>query len=234
MSKLDLILLAAGKGTRTTLPVAKQFLKLAGIPVMIHALKPFERLACIDRKIVAAAEESIPEVESLLEHYEITNYQVVCGGPTRQASVRLALQHVRTDRVITHNAALPFVTEKMIESVAKSIDPCVTTATPMNYPLCRGDSFATELVRMDDLKLINTPQSFDAGIFRECHRRALAEQVVVQTDCELMLRYGHAVRFVGGDPCNFKITTEMDVVTAEALMKLRNEASVRADQMGQR
>ena len=192
MSKLDLILLAAGNGTRTTHPVAKQFLRLAGIPVMIHALKPFERLAFINRKIVAAPEESIPAVESLLAHHGITNFQVVCGGATRQASVRLALQHVRTDRVITHNAALPLVTEKMIEQVANYHDPCVTTVTPMNYALCRGGSFATELVSTDDLKLINTPQSFDTDIFRECHRQAVAENFTVRlrlrTDDEIRTR----------------------------------------------
>ena len=144
MSKLDLILLAAGRGTRTTLPVAKQFLQLAGIPVMIHALKPFERLACIDREIVAAAEESIPEVESLLEHYEITNYQVVCGGPTRQASVRLALQHVRTDRVITHNAAFRPITNDTIKS---SPDSTETKSTRSMFYLRRRSGRTDSKVR---------------------------------------------------------------------------------------
>lgn len=223
MSKLDLILLAAGKGTRTTLPLAKQFLHLSGIPVIIHALRPFERLAIVDRKIIAAPPDSLSEVASLLEQHTITNFHVIPGGTSRQDSVRRALEHVRTERVLTHNAALPFVTEEMIERVAEHHDPCVTTVTPMQYPLCRGTTFASETVDMTDLNIINTPQSFDTHLFRECHRLAMSEQVAFRTDCELMMKYGHAVRFVKGDPSNFKITTELDVVTAEALMQRRTD-----------
>ena len=223
MSKLDLILLAAGKGTRTTLPVAKQFLNLAGTPVIIHALQPFERLAFVNRKIIAAPEDALVEVADLLERHAITNFHVIAGGSTRQESVRRALEHVGTERVLTHNAALPFVTEEMIKQVVAHDDPCVTTVTPMHYVLCRGADFATEMVNMTDLNIINTPQSFDTALFRQCHQLALSDQISARTDCELMMKYGHAVRFVKGDACNFKITTELDVVTAEALMQRHNE-----------
>ena len=221
MDKQDLILLAAGKGTRTTESVAKPFLELDGKPIIIHAVAPFERLPFIGRKIVAAAAENVSLVESLLRQYGIANFHVICGGGTRQDSVRLALEHVRTPRVITHNAALPFVTEQLIKNVADKKDPCVTTVTPMPYRLCRGGEFATELVDLDDLKLINTPQSFDTNLFRECHRRAFAENRSVKSDCELMMQNRHAVRFVPGDPCNFKITTYLDVLLARSLIQQR-------------
>ena len=161
----------------------------------------------------------------LLRQHGITGFQVVRGGDTRQDSVRLALEHVRTPRVITHNAALPFVTPKEIANVAKESDPCVTTVTPVQQSLCRGGEYATEMVRPDDLKLINTPQSFDTDLFRDSHRRAFADKVALRTDCELMMRYGHAVRFVPGDPCNFKITTQLDVLLAEALIQHQKQAT---------
>ena len=139
------------------------------------------------------------------------------GGDSRQESVRLALEHVRSDRVITHNAALPFVTQELIANVVWEDYPCVTTVTSMVYPVCRGDEFAEQMVRLEGLKLINTPQSFHTEVFRECHRKAYDELVFVNSDCELMLHYGHTVRFVEGDVKNFKITTPLDVILARAI-----------------
>lgn len=220
-----LILLAAGQGTRTGEPVAKQFLDLGGKPVLIHAIEPFARLPFIGRRIVVAATQSIPLVKSLLRQHGIADCHVISGGETRQDSVRLALEHVRTKRVITHNASLPFVTEQQIKNVADKNDACVTTVTDMVYSLCRGRDYATELIDMKDLKLINTPQSFDTAIFRECHRRAFDEKLCVKSDCELMMKYHHDVRFVRGEPSNFKITTSLDFLLAEALLQRRRQAS---------
>ena len=223
MEILDLIVLAAGKGRRVSEPVSKQFLDLNGKPVIIHALSKFENLPYVGKKYVTAHPDDVDLVDDMLSKHEITNFEIVRGGNTRQESVRLALDHVRTERVLTHNAALPFVTRRLIDNVVLENYPCVTTVTPMEYSLCRGDTFADEIVQLDGLKLINTPQSFHSKAFRECHRQAHQERVTVRTDCELMLRYGYSVKFVEGDPKNFKITTPLDMLLAKSLLQSENE-----------
>ena len=219
METLDVIVLAAGKGTRIVDAVAKQFHDLNGRPVMIRALEKFEQLPFVGTKYVTAHADDAGRVEDVLKEHAITNFQVVLGGRTRQESVRAALEFVRTRRVITHTAALPFVTKELISNVVREDYACVTTVTRMPYNLCRGRDFAEEAVPVEDLKLINTPQSFHTEIFRQCHRQALQAGIVVRSDCELMLHYGHRVRFVEGDPRNFKITTPLDMLLAEALAR---------------
>ncbi len=217
MEILDLILLAAGRGTRAVEPVAKQFLDLGGKPVLIRALSKFEGLPFVGTKYVTVHPDDINFVQNLLLQHQITNFELVRGGKSRQESVRLALEHVRTDRVITHNAALPFVTRELIRNVVRENYPCVTTVTPVGYSLCRGEEFGEEMVHPEKLQVINTPQSFHTKTFRECHRKAYEENLEVRTDCELMLANGYQVKFVKGDPENFKITTPLDVLLAKSL-----------------
>ncbi|MCA9215664.1 MAG: 2-C-methyl-D-erythritol 4-phosphate cytidylyltransferase [Planctomycetales bacterium] len=217
MDTLDLIVLAAGAGTRSGVPVAKQFLDLSGKPVIVRALSEFEKLPYIGTKYVAVHRTDIEFADSLLRKHNITGFELVPGGETRQESVRLALNCVRTKRVITHNAALPFVTSELIENVAREDYPCVTTVTAVQTHLCRGDEFAEQIVPIEHLKLINTPQSFDTELFREAHRRASRDGLIFKTDCELMMHYGHRVKFVPGIAENFKITTHLDVILARSI-----------------
>lgn len=71
-SPLILVLLAAGKGTRTLEPVAKQFLELGGKPVLIHALSKFQGLAFGGTKFVSVHPEDITFVQDLLTQHRIT------------------------------------------------------------------------------------------------------------------------------------------------------------------
>lgn len=217
METLDLIMLAAGKGTRAAEPLAKQFLELSGKPVIVHGLSKFENLPYVGTKYVTVHRDDMEFVNDLLLRHRITNFELVLGGDTRQESVRLALERVSSHRVITHNAALPFVTPELIANVVREDYPCVTTVTPMAYNLCRGDEFAEEVLQAEGLKLINTPQTFHTQLFRECHRKAHEGQLYVKSDCELMMHYGYPVRFVKGNLNNFKITTPLDVMLAKAL-----------------
>ena len=217
VESLDLIVLAAGKATRLKEPVAKQFADLCGKPVIIHALSAFHDLPYLGTKYIAVHHDTLESADRLLRTHGITDFELVCGGETRQESVRLALQHVRTERVITHNAAVPFVTRELIDNVARENYPCVTTVTPVEHNICRGDDFAQHIVPPDSLKLINTPQSFDTKVFRQCHRQAHEARLVVRSDCELMLHYGYRVKFVPGPRELFKITTPNDMILARAL-----------------
>lgn len=218
MNTLDLIVLAAGKGTRMNHNMPKQFLELAGKPILIHTLEVFEQLDYVGTKFITAHPETAEYMRLLLKQYEITNFVIVQGGATRAESVRNALTQVGTRRVITHNAVLPFVTKQLVDNVACQESDCVTTVTPLEYNLCLGDSFAERIVHRDGLKLINSPQTFNTQVFRRCHTEAMADGYVPKSDCELMLHYDRKVRFVPGDVRNFKITTRLDLLVAQAIM----------------
>jgi len=220
MEILDLVVLAAGRGTRMEEAVPKQFVPLGGQPMIVVGLKVFESLPYIGTKVVVCSQDQMNRMNGILSEYRISNFVLVKGGEVRAESVRNGLDRVRSERVITHNAAMPFVTKRLVDQVVAEDYDCVTTVTPVEYNLCEGEAFAERIVPRAHLKLINTPQSFRTRVFRECHERARRDGYIPQSDCELMLHYGQTVRFVPGTANNIKITTRVDLMVAE--MMLRN------------
>lgn len=218
MEILDLLVLAAGRGIRARDSVPKQFIVLAGKPILIHGLEVFERLDCVGTRYIVCARDQMDRTAEILRQHPISNWVLVEGGETRADSVMNGLRRVERERVITHNAVMPFVTEQLVRQVVLENYDCVTTVTPVEYNLCEGDEFGERIVPRKRLKLINTPQSFRTEVFRDCHERARREGYVPATDAELMLHYGRTVRFVPGIERNFKITTPLDLAVAEMIL----------------
>jgi 2-C-methyl-D-erythritol 4-phosphate cytidylyltransferase len=217
---LDLLILAAGRGSRMGEVVPKQFVPLGGQPMIVYCLKVFESLPYIGTKYIVCSQDEMTRMNEILLEYRLSKFVLVKGGEVRAESVRNGLDQVRSERLITHNAVLPFVTKRLVDQVVAENYDCVTTATPLEYNLCEGEAFGERIVPRTRLKFINTPQSFRTRVFRECHERARRDGYIPQSDCELMLHYGHTVRFVPGTTANNKITTRADLLMAE--MMLRN------------
>lgn len=233
MAILDLLVLAAGRGTRARDSVPKQFIVLAGKPILIHGLEVFERLDFVGTKYIVCAPDQRSRTDDVLGEYGISNYVLVDGGQSRADSVCNGLRRVQRERMITHNAVMPFVTEALIARVAAEDYDCVTTATPLEYNLCEGDEFAERIVPRERLRLINTPQSFRTQVFRDCHERARQEGYVPNSDTELMLHYGRTVKLVPGIEQNFKITTPLDLAVAEMILLHRKAAANAESPAGQ-
>jgi len=221
MERLDLLVLAAGRGTRAKDALPKQFIVLAGKPLLIHGLEVFERLDYIGTRYIVCSADQKGRMQEVLLEYRISDYVLVDGGESRAESVRNGLRQVQRARVITHNAVMPFVTESLIHQVAAQDYDCVTTVTPLEYNLCEGDEFAERIVPRQRLKFINTPQSFRTEVFRDCHERAVRNGYVPASDAELMLHYCRTVRFLPGSERNFKITTPLDLAVAEMILMHR-------------
>ena len=90
------IIPAGGAGRRMGGGVPKQYLPLAGIPVLARALLQFQDSPCVDELFLAVPEGDIPEVRhSIVERYGLSKVSLVlAGGRERQDSVRNALRHV--------------------------------------------------------------------------------------------------------------------------------------------
>jgi 2-C-methyl-D-erythritol 4-phosphate cytidylyltransferase len=175
---LDLVMPAAGAGTRIGGVVPKHLLDLAGKPVFIHSLLVYERIPAIGRKIIVCQPDSAVATAEALKRHGITNWELTDGGATRQESVRRGLDRVATDRVVIHNAAVALVTCDLIQNVIGIHEDCVTTATPLELNVVRGAEYAEAPVDRRELKVL-----------------------------------------VPGSPQSFKITTPLDLVIAEALLR---------------
>jgi 2-C-methyl-D-erythritol 4-phosphate cytidylyltransferase len=218
IERLDLIVPAAGTGSRAGQELPKQFVEILGKPLIVHGVEVFQRLPYVATKYVTCAPAHMARMERTLAGHGITDFVLVEGGETRAASVRAALAEVQTERVLSQNATVLFVSERLVGRLVAEQHDCVVTVTPLQYNLCEGDEFGERIVPRDRLKLINTPMCFRTQVFRDCHERAHREGVDPKSDSELMLRYGRTVRFVQGSGRLFKVTTALDLALAEALL----------------
>ena len=112
------IICAAGKGTRAGFEKNKLLIPYGGSTVLEKTLSAFD-FPAIDEIIVTSSETDYEEISTLCEKYE--NTQVVLGGETRTESVYNALQTVKSDIVLIHDGARPFVTRKVIVGCIESV-----------------------------------------------------------------------------------------------------------------
>ena len=220
------ILLAAGTGSRyaaaTGSTTAKQFISLAGRPVIRHAA---EALAPH-----VALLQPVGDVASLTEALDgMTTLPPVAGGAERQDSVRAGLEALaalpeaeRPDVVLVHDGARPYVTASAIEGVLRALEdhPGAIPAVPVADTLKRGeDGVITETVPRKDLFRAQTPQGFRFTILLDLHRSAAKSGDSTATDDALLLESaGFSVALTPGSEDNIKLTYEEDLVRLERLI----------------
>jgi 2-C-methyl-D-erythritol 4-phosphate cytidylyltransferase len=215
---MDLVFLCAGRGTRVGLELPKQFVDLHGQPLMTYALQAYEKLPFVGQKIIVHDPCDRERIERILREHGISNTVLVEGGSTRQESVRAGLDQAATPRILTHNAAVPFVTSEMVERVLAEDADCVTTATEVQDNLVRFEKNALLPVSRRGLQIINSPQSFHTARFRDAHTRGKAEGKQFNSDAELMLHYGYSLILVPGPAWSFKVTDRVDLALAETIL----------------
>jgi 2-C-methyl-D-erythritol 4-phosphate cytidylyltransferase len=215
---IDLVFLCAGRGTRVGLDLPKQFLDLGGKPVMVHALEVYDCVPFVGRKIIVHDPVDANRITEIIQDAGISNCVLTPGGATRQESVRRGIACAATQRVLTHNAAVPFLNEEMIERALAVDADCVSTATEVKDSLVRVDGGDLLPIPRAGLRIVNSPQAFKTAALHEAHESALAAGKLFTSDTELMLHFGKSVRLVSGPSWSFKITDRVDLALAETIL----------------
>ena len=216
-----LIIPAAGSGTRFGGNLPKQFIPLAGEPVLTHTLRAFAGL--VDRAWLAVNDAWRPEVERIAAAAPFP-CTVVTGGASRQDSVFAALQAVDAgcDRILVHDAVRPLVPRSCIAAclAALSEHPGAVVAVPCAATVKRAriGNLVQETVPRADLWLAQTPQGFRREIGLRAFTDAAAIGFQGTDDVQVLERLGLEVALVQGDAANLKLTTPDDLAVAEALI----------------
>ena len=219
--KAQLLLAAAGMGTRLGGAGPKALLDLGGSALVVRVLERLGPLGLAERAIITAPPQYAAEFQGLLEKaFPGSGIRVIHGGAERQESVGLGLDALdeTTGIVVIHDAARPFVP---IESVRTSMDAAsvhgaATVAVPVVDTILTGDE-AGFLESTPDRRMLwacQTPQTFQVDVIRQAHRMAREEGFLGTDDATLVRRYGGRVKLVMGSPMNFKITTPFDLALA--------------------
>ena len=219
------IILAAGQGSRLareTGGARKQFLPHEGRPLYWRSVTTMAAVPSLAGMVVVFPPQEFDararELQDLKERF-VPGVPVLAaaGGERRQDSVRLGLAALPPDcgRVLVHDSARPFFSPALVQALLAGLTDGtggVIPALPVTDTVkqVEGDMVLPTL-RRQTLRAVQTPQLFPAGMLRQVHERALAENWDVTDDASMIELAGGTVRVVPGEPANIKITNPEDL-----------------------
>ena len=219
------IIAAAGAGTRMASDRPKQFLLLAGTPVIFHTLKVFEQCDSIDEVIVVLPAEESAGFLSLAGKFGVRKLaRVVPGGVTRADSVKRGLMAIRSataEIVAVHDGVRPFVTVEEIDATvaAAKADGAAILVAPVTDTIKQvADEAVVKTLDRGVLRRALTPQCFRYELLREAYNHADVNDPSLTDESALVEQLGKRVSIVEGSTRNIKITTAEDHAIAEAIL----------------
>ena len=231
------ILLAGGSGSRMGSDQAKQFIRVAGKPVLVHSFDALRQHLPQAFIVVVASVEALAHVREMMGHDPLA--QVVAGGSSRQASTLQGLKALaerNPHNVIIHDAARPFISGQIIHDVVDALVKCeaVDVAIPTTDTIIvERDGFIQNIPPRLHIMRGQTPQAFRYASLVRSYAEIGEEQLDKYTDdCGIYLAchpFGQ-VRIVKGHEENIKITTPVDLVLADELFRIRMPASEKENQ----
>lgn len=217
------VIVAGGQGTRMGTAVPKQFLNLAGKPVLYHTINAFIQAIPGVHIVLVLPSHQISYAQMVLQSFpDRLDLTIVPGGETRFHSVKNGLAHIPADAIVmVHDGVRPLVSTELIRrcydqaAQTGSAIPAIAVADSMRL-VKNTDS---EPVDRSQLRIIQTPQTFQASIllpsFEQPYQNSFTDEATVVEAA------GHKVNLVKGERSNLKITTPEDLLIAEALLKAK-------------
>lgn len=222
MSKYSFILLSGGNGTRMKQGVPKQYLLLAGKPVIMHTLEKIDQIEQIDEVIIVCTEEYAAPIEKMVQQYAVKKKIVFAqAGATRQESVKSGLMYASNENVIVHEAARPFVTENDFRKLIEEPTVNVIYGTSIPFTVLKGHEFVEGLLDRSELINIQLPQKFCKKELILAHKKAEMDDLKFTEDAGMVHYYFPEVliKVLQGMDYDIKLTTPMDMLIGEIIYK---------------
>lgn len=222
------VIAAGGTGTRMGSPVPKQFLEIAGKPLLLHTLETISSLEEVIQIVVALPEDHISTANEILQKHAF-RADVLCvpGGLNRQESVLRGVGHVRPDAdvIMVHDAVRALCDRETMARVLKAAwekgaaVPGLPASETIQRVSRRGRILATP--PREELYAIQTPQAFHAAVLKSALDQARRDGYVGTDESSVVRRAGYKVFVVEGSPDNIKITRPLDLTVAETVVSRR-------------
>jgi len=228
MNEIDAIIVGAGSGTRLGHSVPKAFVPICGEPILYYSLNAFCSHPQINSVILVVSADMLNQAKDFInDNDDFKNrVQVTTGGDERWKSVQNGISLSKSKWVLVHDAARPFVSYEVINSLLEKRDEfeCAITVTPEIDTIRTIDGNKCG-VTVDRSKLlrVGTPQLFRRELIMSAFNQVEKMDAPPTDEAALIESQGMAVGYAWGDPANFKITTKADLEIAEALLEKRDK-----------
>ncbi len=230
MSKLVVIVPAAGVGKRMGLGYNKAFAKLCGAPILVHCLAMLARTGLVDETIIVLGAAELEEGRAMLAQYQETyypalRYQLVAGGKERQDSVMNALAVVPKDAdyIAVHDGARPFagteVFTRTLTAAEKYGAAIATVPVKDTIKVVDKNGYVIATPDRSTLQAVQTPQIFEAKLLLQAYDNLAKNPTAVTDDASVVELYGCKVVTAMGRYENIKLTTPEDLIWAERLLQ---------------
>lgn len=220
------IIAASGNSTRMGMTISKQLIKLHGKPTLWHTLSAFENCDVIDEIVVVCRECDMDSVKPIAQEFNKVT-AVVTGGDTRADSVKNGVNAASENAQFfaIHDGARPLVNPNDIKRVVERayITNAATLGTPVTDTIKVVDthSIITDTPVRDTLRAVQTPQVFERKLYLRAIDNAVERNLSVTDDCSMVEALGESVEIVLGSSENIKLTTQTDIIFAEAILSSR-------------
>jgi 2-C-methyl-D-erythritol 4-phosphate cytidylyltransferase len=224
---VSVIIAAAGMSNRMGSKINKQFILIDNKPILAHTIEKFESCKYIDEIIVVSKDTEVEycrkEIVRKYGYKKVSN--IVKGGKERQDSIYNGIMALneRTDIVLTHDGARPFVRlESIIKGIKGTLEygACVI-GVPLKDTIKVVDT-TDEVHHTPNRALLwaaQTPQCFRIELLKEGYEYAISEGIVGTDDSSLVEKKGYRIKMLMGSYDNIKITTPEDLIIAESFAK---------------
>ncbi|MBP5309845.1 MAG: 2-C-methyl-D-erythritol 4-phosphate cytidylyltransferase [Lachnospiraceae bacterium] len=227
------IVLAAGSGSRMNADVKKQFLELAGKPILYYSLNAFQN-SFIDEIILVTSKEDIEFCKNeIVKKYDFNKVRcIVEGGRERYHSVMHGLKMIQScDYVYVHDAARPLVDEEMLERLKAGVEEfgsaVAAVETKDTIKIVDNENYVISTPSRNTVWIIQTPQVFRFTTITEAYERLRmrlqnisAEDIHITDDAMVVENFTNSkVKLIRGSYKNIKITTPEDMLVAERFLQ---------------
>ena len=219
------IIVAGGKGLRMGGEIPKQFIPVAGKPILMHTLEKFQRFGesltgtgGLEIILVLPKEQQEYWAELCTKYSFKVSHTVVNGGETRFHSVQNGLKAIPDDVngvVGIHDGVRPFVSLDVIKRCYQEarMKKAVIPVMPVTDTL--RDVTQGKNVYRENYKIVQTPQTFDIQLLKAANQQPYSEAFT--DDASVVEAIGQEVTMVEGNRENIKITTPFDLKIADVI-----------------
>lgn len=199
------------------LKMPKQFLSVAGMPILYYPLKTFLDTFPEGEIIVVFSEDYMEMGAAMIQSWGLSgNARIVEGGPTRFHSVWNGINAIQGKGIVfVHDSVRPMLSPELLlrccegaERLGNCVPAVACTDSVRQY---NGQSFTS--IDRDALRCVQTPQVFQVDLLREAFRQTYQESFT--DEASVVERLGHTIHLIEGERKNIKITTPEDLVMAE-------------------
>ncbi|MBQ6387297.1 MAG: 2-C-methyl-D-erythritol 4-phosphate cytidylyltransferase [Ruminococcus sp.] len=224
------VIVAAGGSVRMGIADSKQFIPLIGKPAIEYTLRAFQKCHLIREIVIVCREQDMERIRTIADENGFTKVtRLVAGGASRAESVRngIGAADDKTDYYAIHDGARPLITVEEITRVTEAAfetgAATLGTSVTDTIKVVNGYNMIESTPLRSQLRAVQTPQVFEKDLYVFALETAGDNLINFTDDCSLIEHMGGEVEVVKGSKENIKLTTPVDILLAETILKKRGK-----------